>query len=159
MGAVLIKFRHEEVDRLLGQARRALSPAGLRSVAGQIAEDLRQFSEQAFSAKKDPSTGAAWPAPAPRTLRDVAFRELLRRSGALQRGLTTRIEAAEGGATAALVLPESGPAIAKALALYYGARKKRKKGPYRVPSRPFAGYPLGALSRWAQLILKEALGD
>jgi phage gpG-like protein len=155
----MIRVDTRQAEQMMARATYHISGPGLRAIAEQIAEDLYEYAMQAFAQQRDPSTGAAWPEPAPRTLADRGFRQLLQRSGALRGSIRTRVVSAEGGATAMLTLPESGEIIRRGLVHLFGARRKKGRGSYRVPARPWLGYPMGAVKRWDELIIRASVGE
>lgn len=145
---------------MLGRIGQTISPAGLRAIAEVIAADLLDEARRAFSQQRDPSTGQSWAPPAPRTLRDKAFRQLLVRTGELASAVGTDVQAAEGGATASLTLPEQGYIIRRGLVHLFGAKKaRRKRAAMRLPARPWAGYPFGTIRKWGQRIIDEAVPE
>lgn len=156
---IRIQVKDEEAKALLERVRRGLSSRGMTRVLAQIGADLLNFSRIAFQSKRDPVTGAAWEPPAPRTLKDRGFRDLLLRTGQLVSSITGEVQVGEGGGNAALVIQGPGEIVRRGMVHLFGARKQRKKGPgrniRRLPARVWTGYPMGAISRWNELILEE----
>jgi phage gpG-like protein len=157
-----------EVNGAVEQMQENLTGGKVAAFMAEIADELEQSSEEAFSQKRNPRSLEPWEGAAYETLRSRGFRSLLVRTGALERAVRARSEASGSHGRALLEFIGPQDVVSRGFMHLFGvvARQKRVRGYrkgkayYSKRARPGQAMPargfVGLSDRQVKGVLRKA---
>jgi len=115
--------------------------SGVKAVADRITVAAKSETARAMSNKLDPRTNRRWEAPATATKQDPRYRELLRRTGALEGAITVSQRHVPLGAIVTLGFDGEPDVVRRAMIHTYGVKAKSRKSNRASRKRPGSVLP------------------